>query len=206
LLKNTICIAIRKTASIADGNANYGEFLMLTREQCLQKYGSDYFIQQKVETGELFRLEKGIYSLKEHVPEIALLSFKYPQAIITMSSAFYVYGFTDGIPDVYDLATTRDAAKIRDKRVKQYFVEDSFFELGVEQIAYKGYSIRIYSRERMLVELLRYKSKLPYDYYKELILSYRRNLLTLNIQKIQDIALAAPKSSKILEVLQSEVL
>ncbi|NLI72511.1 MAG: hypothetical protein GX361_07240 [Bacteroidales bacterium] len=179
---------------------------MLTREQCLQKYGSDYFIQQKVEAGELFRLEKGIYSLKEHVPEIALLSFKYPQATITMNSAFYVYGITDVIPDVYDLATTRDAAKIPDKRVKQYFVEDSFFEIGIEQMDYKGYSIRIYSRERMLIELLRYKSKLSYDYYKELILSYRRILLSLNIQKIQDIALAAPKSNKILETLQSEVL
>ena len=34
---------------------------MLSREQCLKEYGSDYYIQKKVESGELFRIDKGIY-------------------------------------------------------------------------------------------------------------------------------------------------
>ena len=58
----------------------------------------------------------------------------------------------------------------------------------------------------MLVELIRYKSKLPYDYYKEIILNYRRILPTLDIQEIQDLTLSAPKSNKVFEILQAEVL
>ena len=61
-------------------------------------------------------------------------------------------------------------------------------------------------KERMLVELIRYKSKLPYDYYKEIGLNYRRILPTLDVQEIQDLTLAAPKSNKVFEVLQAEVL
>lgn len=179
---------------------------MLTREQCLREYGSDYYIQRKIDCGELFRIDKGIYSLERYVPEIALMAYKYPNAVVTMRSAFYLYGMTDDIPDEVDLATTRDAAKIPDKRVKQYFVADDFFTEGIERMDYKGYSIRIYSRERMLIELLRYKTKLPFDYYKEVILNYRKILPTLNIQKIQDIALAAPKSGKVMQILQTEVL
>lgn len=99
---------------------------MMTREQCLQEYGSDYYIQKKVESGALFRIDKGVYSLKQHVPEIAVLMYKYPNAVVTMQSAFYMHGLTDVIPDEYDLATTRNAAKIPDKRVKQYFVPDVF--------------------------------------------------------------------------------
>ncbi len=57
----------------------------------------------------------------------------------------------------------------------------------------------------MLVELVRYKSKLSFDYYKEVLLSFRRILPQLNVQEIQDIALAAPKSNKIMEILQMEV-
>ena len=57
----------------------------------------------------------------------------------------------------------------------------------------------------MLIELVRYKSKLPFDYYKEVLLNYRKILPQLNIQKIQDIALEAPKSNKILEILRLEV-
>jgi len=178
---------------------------MMTREECLQIYGSDYYIQKRIDAGELFKIDKGIYSLKEHVPEIALLTYKYPNAVVTMRSAFYMYGMTDVIPDEYDLATTRDATKISDKRVKQYFVADDFFDEGIVRIDYKGYSIPIYSKERMLIELVRYKSKLPFDYYKEIILNYRKLLPKVNVQKIQDFALVAPKSNKVLEILQMEV-
>ncbi len=178
---------------------------MKTREDCLKEYGSDYFIQQKIEAGKLYRIEKGIYSETKYVPEVAVISFKYPNAVLTMRSAFYMYGLTDTIPDEYDLATNRDAAKISDGRVKQYFVPSELFAEGVEQIEYQGYSVRIYDKERMLVELVRYKTKLPYDYYKEILLNYRRILQQLNIQKIQDYALMAPKSGKILSILETEV-
>ena len=57
----------------------------------------------------------------------------------------------------------------------------------------------------MLIELARYKSKLPFDYYKEIVLNYRKILPRLDIQKIQDYALIAPKSNKVLETLQLEV-
>ena len=33
---------------------------MKTRAECLEKYGSDYFIEKKIEEGELFKVGKGI--------------------------------------------------------------------------------------------------------------------------------------------------
>lgn len=179
---------------------------MKTRAECLEIYGSDYNIEKTLKAGRLYRISKGVYSEKKHVPEIAIFSFKYPKAVITMKSAFSIYGLTDVIPDECDLATRRDDAKIHEARVRQYFVPDDLFNEGKETIEYKGYSIHIYNRERMLIELIRYKSKLPFDYYKEIILNYRKLLPQLNIQKIQDYALKAPKSNTILDVLQMEVL
>ena len=178
---------------------------MMSRSECLDIYGTDYLIEQKLKKGELFKLNKGVYSTDEFVPELAVFSFKYPNAVITMRSAFNFYGLTDVIPDVCDLATTRDAAKIHDKKIKQYFVSDDLFAEGIVKAEYKGFNIRIYRKERMLIELVRYKSKIPYDYYKEVLLNYRRILPQLNIQEIQDMALVAPKSNKIMEILQTEV-
>ena len=83
---------------------------------------------------------------------------------------------------------------------------DSFFEQGEETLIYRNYAIRIYNKERMLVELLRYKTKLPFDYYKEVLLNYRKIVHKLDIQKIQDYVFEAPKSRKIMETLQLEVL
>ena len=55
---------------------------MKSRAECIKEYGSDYFIRQKVDSGELFKVDKGIYSEEKHVPELAVLSFKYPQAVM----------------------------------------------------------------------------------------------------------------------------
>jgi len=178
---------------------------MYSRQECVKKYGSDYYVSQEIAAGKLFKLDKNVYSDIENVPEIAILSYKYPRAVITMQTAFYIHDLTDTYSDVYDFATDRDAAKIPDDRIRQYFVPGDLFLLGIETMNYRGCQISIYNKERMLVELIRYKSKLPYDYYKEIILNYRKLIPTLDIQQVQDFALASPKSSMILEILQSEV-
>lgn len=180
--------------------------MLKSRKECLEQYGSDYFIRQKVNAGELRRIEKGVFAEESYVPELALISWKYPKAVVTMLSAFCHYGLSDAVPDIYDLATDRDASKITDPRVRQYFMPTESFMLGVTTAEERGYSYQIYDRERMLVELLRYKSKLSFDLYKEVLLNYRRIMPQLNIQKIQQYALAVPKSNMILNTLQMEVL
>ena len=102
--------------------------------------------------------------------------------------------------------TDRNASKIPGDHIKQYFAPSSFFEQGAETVDYKGYSIRMYSKERMLIELLRYKNKLPFDYYKEVLRGFRQILPQLDMQAIQDYAYEAPRSGKIMETLQTEVL
>ena len=153
---------------------------MKSRAECLTEYGSDYMIQQKVNAGELFKVGKAVYSEEKDVPELAVLAFQYPNAVVTMNSAFYMHGLT--------------------------FSPSGFFEQGVETTDYRGFPIRVYGKERMLIELLRYKSKLPFDYYKEILLNYRKILPHLDMQAIQDYAYEAPKSGKVMETLQMEVL
>ncbi|MBR6459882.1 MAG: hypothetical protein IKS49_07005 [Actinomycetaceae bacterium] len=179
---------------------------MYSQADCIEKYGSKHNIGKAIEEGELYRLERGIYSEKEYVPELAILTFKYPKAIVTMRTAWFIHGLTDVLPGQYDLATDRDAAKITDKRVIQYFCPKEILANGLIEMDYQGYPIRIYDKERMLVELMRYKSKIPFDYYKEVVLNYRKILPALDIRKIEDYAMASPKRDMIMESLRLEVL
>ncbi len=179
---------------------------LLSRQACLARFGSDYYIEQRIAAGRLFRLENGVFAEQKHVPENAIISHRYPRGVITLLSAFYHYGLTDVIPDVCDLATSRNAAKIRDARVRQYFVPDEILDRGAVMDQEHDYPVRIYSRERLLIELLRYKNKLPFDLYKEVLLNYRKILLQLNMQDIQDYAMSVPKRKMIMEALQMEVL
>ena len=68
-----------------------------------------------------------------------------------------------------------------------------------------GVSIKIYNRERMLVELLRHKNSLPFDYYKEVLGNYRDIVYDLDIPLIQEYAAALPKKQMVLNALQMEV-
>ena len=179
---------------------------LLSRQECLSRFGSDYFIEQRIAAGNLFRLGNGVFAEQKHVPENAIISHRYPHGVITLLSAFYHYGLTDVIPDVCDLATSRNAAKIRDVRVRQYFVPDEILYQGAIIDQDHGYPIRLYSKERLLIELLRYKSKLPFDLYKEVLLSFRKIITQLNMQDIQEYAMAVPKRQMIMEALQMEVL
>ena len=179
---------------------------LLSRQECLARFGSDYFIAQQIAAGHLFRLENGVFSEQKHVPENAIISYRYPHGVITLLSAFYHYGLTDVIPEVCDLATSRNAAKIRDARVRQYFVPDNILYQGMMIDQEHDFPIRIYSRERLLIELLRYKNKLPFDLYKEVLLNFRKIIHQLNMQDIQDYAMAVPKRNMVMDALQMEVL
>ena len=57
----------------------------------------------------------------------------------------------------------------------------------------------------MLIEAVRNKNKMPYDYYKEIIAHYRENIDELDIQTIQEYAEIFPRSRVITERLRSEV-
>lgn len=58
----------------------------------------------------------------------------------------------------------------------------------------------------MLLELIRNKSRLPFDYYKEIILNYRKRIDSMDITLMQDMAEELPKRDMILNTLEMEVL
>ena len=56
-----------------------------------------------------------------------------------------------------------------------------------------------------MVELIRYKNKLSFDYYKEIIESYRQIIHELDIELIEKYASILPKSQMVMKTLQLEV-
>jgi hypothetical protein len=155
--------------------------------------------------GNIFKIEKGIYSDDEYVSDVAVVRMKYPDAVFTLNSAFYFHGLTDTIPQLYYLETDKDATKIKDKKVKQIFDNYGSLEMGVMDMEYDGTIIKIFNKERLLIELIRNKNKLPFDYYKEIIGNYRKLIHELDIEAVQEYALMLPKSNMVMEVIQLEV-
>lgn len=179
--------------------------MLLTYPECLAKWQSDYQVKKQISEGNLYRIEKGVYSDIPDVSTLVVISFKYPNAIFTMDSAFYYHGLTDVIPDEYHLATDKHAIYISDDRVHQYYVSSDILNVGVTTMERRDATFKIYDKERMLIELLRFKNKLPFDYYKEIIANYRRLIYDLDIERIQAYAESFPRSKMICNALEMEV-
>ena len=71
---------------------------------------------------------------------------------------------------------------------------------------YDGVDIVIYDKERLLVELIWDKRKFSFDFYKEIIVSYRRIIYELDMTLVDEYAYKWPKSNTVMETLRLEVL
>ena len=149
--------------------------MIYTAKELIELGETEYSIRKKVSSGIFFIVERGIYSTTEvnYVDEV-YISKKYPNAIITGLSAFYIYDLTDHIPDCFFLATEQHSFPIRRKDVKQSYQDSSFFEVGLTTKQISSGSIRIYDLERLLIETIRLKEKYPRELYYEVISSFRK--------------------------------
>lgn len=179
--------------------------MLLSYKEAVKKSGSAYKLNQAVEAKILFKQEEGIYSTQKYEPELGVIMKKYSKAILSGEYAFFSHGLTNVIPEKYDLATIDKAARIRDTRVRQIYVRKDLFSLGLSEKMIDGISVRIYDRERMLIELLRNKNTMPHDLYKEILMNYREIINDLEIWRIQKYASVFPKSKMISKALDEEV-
>jgi len=151
-----------------------------------KRYGNDYQIKLAINNNEIWKIEEGIYSDEQYPSEKAIITKKYPNAIFTMDNAFYYYDLTDVIPRKYSLAIQHNRKKVNDDpKIEMMYVSKDFFETGRTIIETDGASINIYDKERMLIELVRNKNQIPYDYYKEIINNYREIVDDLDPRKIE---------------------
>lgn len=175
--------------------------------ECREKFGGAYQVDKLVREGGLYRLETGVYADTPDHTELEVLLFKYPNAVVTMQSAYYVYDLSDAVPDLNYLAIDRDAHKIDDPRVVRCFVPSGTIGIGVVSKKTASESIsRIFDRERLLIETIRYKTKLPYDLYREVIGSFRAIASELYTAKMCDYLEKFPRKEAILRTIESEVL
>jgi len=172
----------------------------------LRRYGSAYQICKAVDSGAVYKIARGLYSDERHPDPNAVACALWPQAVLAMDSAFYLHGLTDVVPELVHVATPRNSTRIRDARIRQYFMEPALIAVGVETMGEEGSVIRTFTRERMLVELLRNAGTLPLDYYKELIVSYRKIIDDLDMREVEGFMALYKRADSLFDMMQKEVL
>lgn len=179
--------------------------MLYTRKEISEKYKSSYQLNKALENKNIYKIQNGIYSDEKYVNPLAVITKKYPNFIFTMDSAFYYWNLTDVIPEKFCLATKQTSIRISDEDIKQYFIDDELFEVGKSSLNVENIEINIYNKERMLVELIRKKNQIPFDYYKEIITNYRKIANDLDSFKIAEYISYYKNEETLYDRLQSEV-
>jgi len=135
----------------------------------LEKAGLDYRrIQQLLESCFLKKLKNGYYALySDGMSRDEKIRRLFPDGILTMSSALFAYGFIDEKPDRYYIAVDKNVSrsrfKMEDPKVEPYYVEKDALDFGITKVPFGDGEMMIYTRERLLCEILKYEKKLPFD-------------------------------------------
>lgn len=174
-------------------------------KEIIEIYGNDYNLKKALSRNEIFKLNKGIYSTKRIVNPLIIYSKKYPNSVITMDSAFYYYNLTDVIPSKVYLATDRNTDKINNEKIVQTFMSKDILYQGKVNVQTNDGVINIYDRERLLIELIRKKKQISFDYYKEIISNYRTIVDELDMYKIEEYLALFKNDMSLSNILQMEV-
>lgn len=179
--------------------------MIYSGKEILKKFGTRYNLSKALNNKKIFKLCRGIYSDKDLVSPMIIASKKYQSAIITMNSAFYYYDLTDTIPQKTFVATNRNSNIIHDPNIVQHRVPKEILDKGKEEVIIDGEKVKIYNKERLLIELIRKRNQIPFDYYKEIISNYRKIVNDLDMYKIEEYMSLYKNKNNLADALLREV-
>ncbi len=150
----------------------------IVKKSALNDLGIDYRrILDFVEKGDLIRLKNGYYTIRiSDFSEEELIAKLFPDAVLNLESALYAYGYISKKPYGWRLAVDKNTSKSRFKmdypKVIPMYTEPEVLELGVKEIDFGGAKMKIFDRERLICDCLKYEDKMEREFFKEGVMAY----------------------------------
>lgn len=150
----------------------------IAKKEQLAALGIDYRrILDFVEHQELIRIKNGYYTYGiERFSEEALVSKLFPDGLLCMESALYAYGYISRKPVGFHIAIDKNTSKSRFKldypKVIPYYTEPEVLTIGATRINYEGNDFKIYDKDRLICDCLKYENKMNREDFKEALQSY----------------------------------
>lgn len=134
-------------------------------------------IQSFVAEGKLTRVKNGYYTSKLlNYSEEQLVVAMFPDGVFTLESGAYYYGYLKKRPAHWTVAISKNTSKSRFKLdypiVIPSYTEPEVLQSGVTEIEICGEKMKIYTKERLICDILKYQEKMERCDFKEAVLAY----------------------------------
>ena len=129
--------------------------------------------------GELERVGRGLYRLSSAPPltspDWVAIAVRIPRAVICLISALAHYGLTTQVPHSIDVALPShgQVPQMESLSIRVFWFSKPTYNAGVEVIRMDDVPIRIYSREKSIVDCFKYRNKVGLDIAIEALRAYR---------------------------------
>ena len=134
--------------------------------------------EKLIADGYVEKIRRGYYQWinPDDFSEVGTVIRLFPDAILCMDTALRYYGYSDRTPGDWHLAVSKDSGKSRFKIdypfVKPYYVEPAVLELGLTTGTMDGHAIRIYDKDRLICDCLRYRNKMDKEIFNKSLQKY----------------------------------
>ena len=179
----------------------------LVKTSDIEALGVDYRrILKFLEEGYLIRVKSGYYTTKyfECSEDQWIYKLYGEDGILTMESALYVYGYLKDRPYKWSIAINKNTSKSRFKIdypiVEPYYTEPEVLELGVTTTDFAGSQMKIYTKERLICDFLKYQEKVDREDFKKGVWAYIMDE-NKDVAKLMEYA----KERKVLKKVQSMI-
>ena len=134
--------------------------------------------EKLIADGYVEKVRRGYYQWvnPEDFSEAGTVIRLFPDAILCMETALRYYGYSDRTPGNWHLAVSKDSGKSRFNIdypfVKPYYVEPAVLELGLTKGNIDGHEVRIYDKDRVICDCLRYRNKMDKEIFNKAVQNY----------------------------------
>lgn len=151
----------------------------MMRTKDLQKEKIQYrTLQRLIDQEVVEKVRYGYYQWinPEDFSEVGTVIRLFPDAIFCMETALRYYEYSDRTPAEWHLAVSKDSGKSRFKIdypfVKPHYMEPSWLEVGLTSRTMDGHKIRIYDKDRVICDCLRYRNKMDKEIFNKAVQRY----------------------------------
>ena len=150
----------------------------IAKKEQLSDLGIDYRrILDFLDSKDIIRIKNGYYTYDAYqFTEEKLISKLFPDGMLCMESALYVYGYLSQKPYGFHIAIDKNTSKSRFKmeypKVIPYYTEPESLKIGASSIEYAGCIFGIYDRDRVICDCLKYENKMDREDFKKALQGY----------------------------------
>ena len=167
-------------------------------------------LYRMVDQGVLERLTRGLYALTDMPPignpDFVTVAMRIPHGVICLLSALSFHGLTTKIPHEVTIAVDRKVTirqpKIDYPPVRLVAFSGKAFQAGIESHEIDEFPVRIYSREKSIADIFKYRTKIGLDVAREALRLYLESRQT-NIDSLIEFARICRVETAIMPYLEA---